>query len=528
MLVGYVSDEWYSALADVNLEFEGDGTAMATRSTASGAVRIDLPLGRYNVSLAKPGYVPKRVDVAIDSPAAPYQFRLLSTATCGYVWPKCLKAGERAEVRVNCANPFSLQLWRYGWEREFVHHLGDFEDHPPGANLQILPDGDFSQNGVRWSELGYATPSFDPRLRVQAPNRSGLYYFHLIARTGEFFSFPWVVAADKPTARIAVLASNITWNAYNDYGGRSNYTACHGLAPVPTLNPRQENIWFTDPNMPVWNALDYPPLSFDRPEPLNRTAPDEVITDPIARIGAEHVAPAEWRLLGWLEREGFLYDLYAETQLHDELFDLRDYTVLVLNTHPEYWTSKMYRAVKNWVFEEGGKLAYLGGNGIHCQVEIQDDSTMVVQNLDWGVDHHGNDSRFHLANESSAPLLGVATTMAGYETGAPFQVLDASHWAFTGTSLSNGDLFGTQSLDCRARGGASGHETDKMVDASPATAVRLAKGTNPDGGGAAMVYFDTPSGGAVFSASSISYTCSIAVDPQISRVTANVLRRFLA
>ena len=55
----------------------------------------------------------------------------------------------------------------------------------------------------------------------------------------------------------------------------------------------------------------------------------------------------------------------------------------------------------------------------------------------------------------------------------------------------------------------------------------LAKGTNPDDGGGDMVYFDTPSGGAVFSVGSISYTCSIFVDDGISAITGNVLRRFL-
>ena len=34
---------------------------------------------------------------------------------------------------------------------------------------------------------------------------------------------------------------------------------------------------------------------------------------------------------------------------------------LVISTHPEYWTRQMYHAVKRWVFERGGRLAYLGG-----------------------------------------------------------------------------------------------------------------------------------------------------------------------
>jgi N,N-dimethylformamidase len=41
------------------------------------------------------------------------------------------------------------------------------------------------------------------------------------------------------------------------------------------------------------------------------------------------------------------------------------------------------------------------------------------------------------------------------------------------------------------------------------------------------VVFETPGGGAVFSAGSLCWTLSIIVDEGVSRVTANVLRRFL-
>ncbi|HWC91286.1 MAG TPA: N,N-dimethylformamidase beta subunit family domain-containing protein, partial [Pirellulales bacterium] len=71
-------------------------------------------------------------------------------------------------------------------------------------------------------------------------------------------------------------------------------------------------------------------------------------------------------------------------------------------------------------------------------------------------------------------------------------------------------------------------ETDKISASSPANVHLLAKGTNTDNGGAEMVYFETPSGGAVFSTGSICYISSLPVDDVISRITANTLQRFLA
>ena len=526
MLAGYVSDEYFAAIPGVLVEFSWpDGRAHA-RSSASGAVTADLQAGTYQVTLAKPGFSAKRTSLSV-RPGHVHQFRLLSESASGYAWPKWVRAGEPSQLCLNCAEPFSVGLWRYGLEAEHVRDIGYWDNHPPGAMQQILPDGDFTQTGAQWSRHGYAYPSFDPRTSVTAPERSGLYYFHLTGESGAFFSFPWIVAPAQPTAPTAVLASNITWNAYNDFGGRSNYTAPSGLPAAPSVNVRQEATWFTDPDMQAWSGGPYPPLSFDRPEPLNRVSPGERITDPLRRLGAEHVAPAEWRLLGWLEREGFGYDLYAETQLHDMLLDLDRYRVLVLSTHPEYWTREMYTRVHHWVQECGGKLAYLGGNGINCEVEFLDAARMAVHNLDWGVRQAEFESRFHMRGESSARLIGTATTMTGYETGAPYRVLDAGHWVFEGTGLTQGDLFGGASLDRRAVGGASGHETDKVTASAPASMRLLAKGTNPDDGGAEMIYFDTPSGGSVFSVGSISYTCSVIVDDAISTITGNVLRRFL-
>ena len=122
----------------------------------------------------------------------------------------------------------------------------------------------------------------------------------------------------------------------------------------------------------------------------------------------------------------------------------------------------------------------------------------------------------------------VALTDTGIMTAAPYKVIDADHWIFAGTGLKNGDLFGEKNQQERIPGGASGHETDKITPSSPKNIKLLAKGTNPDDGGAEMVYYDTASGGAVFSAGSITYNGSLLVDDAVSRVTANVISRFLA
>jgi hypothetical protein len=79
----------------------------------------------------------------------------------------------------------------------------------------------------------------------------------------------------------------------------------------------------------------------------------------------------------------------------------------------------------------------------------------------------------------------------------------------------------------RVHGGASGHETDKMSPSSPPGTVLLAKGLNPDDGGAELVCYELASGGAVFSVGSITWPACLLVDAGVSRITNNVLARFL-
>ncbi len=526
MLVGYVSDERFVALPDVLLEFENEAGSVEARSRASGSVYADLRPGPYRVTLNKPGFGGKRVSLTVRE-NDPYHFRLLSDCLLGYPWPKWVKGGEKSEFRVHSPEAYELELWRYGWQKELIRKLGWYDEHGPRATVQITPDGDYSRTGVEWNKFGYANPAL--KQFVTAPDRSGLYYFHARTRSGLFFSFPWVVAPERPRQKLAILASNITWNAYNAFGGRSNYINADALPPVPTVNARQELHRYTDPDYVNYTTEEYAPLSFERPEFINFVPEHEEVTSPIEGRTACHLAPAEWRLLGWLEREGFEYDFYAETQFHFGQFPLDDYEVLILSTHPEYWSREMYLRLKSWVCEHGGKLLYLGGNGLNCAVEFLDDSTIVIQNGNEGerVKRGATDSRFHTRVESEANLLGVVFTYDGIMTSAPYRVKDAGHWVFAGTELKNGDLFGEASLHRRCPGGASGHETDKISAHSPKNVHLLAEGTNPDNGGAQMVIYDTPSGGRVFSVGSITWPSSILVDDAVSKITANVLRRFL-
>ncbi|MBT6157626.1 MAG: carboxypeptidase regulatory-like domain-containing protein, partial [Planctomycetaceae bacterium] len=244
MLIGYVSDENYVALADAQLEFENGSCSLAVNSRGSGAVHADIEPGRYDVVLSKPGFTAKRMEIDVEE-GKPYQFRLLSDQMYGFMWPKWTRAGETAEYCVHSTEEFRLELWRYGWKKEFVRSLGWCSEHGPRAMAQITPDDDFTQTGVQWNRTGHTLEY--QKHAVVAPEQSGLYFMHATTRSGEFISFPWIVMPDKPDANVAILTSSITSNAYNSFGGRSNYFNQDGLPSRPVVNSRQDLTRYTEP-----------------------------------------------------------------------------------------------------------------------------------------------------------------------------------------------------------------------------------------------------------------------------------------
>lgn len=370
----------------------------------------------------------------------------------------------------------------------------DIEIYQYGASTNLI----HTDTGVNTSQQNYYCRSYsygcewETTYKFEIPQTaiSGIYSAHISNNIGELEYISFVVKKNNSTSnKILVMASTNTWQAYNNWLGQSFYKY--------DLSEETHNSTI---------------VSFHRPNNVDK---------PTGNNG--HLVAAELHLHRWLENNHYGFDVAAEIDLHNNESLLDPNKVVILNVHPEYWTLEMYNYLIRYL-NKGGRLMYLGGNGIYWRVALKHNRIEVMKT---GSNHsytNGKGGKFRDLGMPESRHLGVQYTRTGIHTYAPYQVLNSNHWIFNSTGVSDGQLIGETGLN---NGKACGGETDKISLNSPSNMWVLAKGTNPDEGGGYIVYYDKPNGSKVFSVGSITYTGSLSTDSVIHQITKNVLDNFL-
>jgi N,N-dimethylformamidase len=281
--------------------------------------------------------------------------------------------------------------------------------------------------------------------------------------------------------------------------------------------------------------------------------------------------PADTHLADWLEEKGFPFDVVTDEDLDDEgVALLAPYRAVLTGSHPEYHTERTLDALQSYV-SNGGRLAYLGGNGFYWRIARRPDRPHVIEIRraeggirTWAAEpgeyHHQLDGAYGgLWRRNGRPpqlLAGVGFTAQGLFDGTHYRRTPASHdprhaWIFEGVE---GEILGDSGL---SGGGAAGFELDRadpLLGTPPGAAILARSENHPphhvavfeellsnlltvsgerpaDLIRAEIVYFDTARGGAVFSVGSITFCGSLShagYDNPVSRMLENVIRRFAA
>ena len=338
-----------------------------------------------------------------DTGASPTYFLTLTTAE-GYAVPKSAAPGELIEFHVSAGDPYTVTYMLLGIG-------GGPETQPVGMPFDVdssfydTPDQAYS-NGCGWET------SFS--LQVPDDWAPGMYAAQLSNDSGEPGYIVFVVkpALVQPN-RIAVLSSTNTWNAYNNWGGRSKYTV-----PAATT------------------------LSFERPDSYATPIDDYIIP--------KHRAVAELWIIGWLGAAGYQVDVYTDYDFHKGIPDLQSYGALLLNTHSEYWTDQMLDNLQAYL-DQGGCLVNLSGNSLFEQVELSVDGTTMTAR---GGSDFNTRANYIFSNLGRPPrtILGVGYRDDSRTTFAPFEVRVTDHSLMsyvvtdTGVPIAVHDRIGTTTL----------------------------------------------------------------------------------
>jgi len=361
-------------------------------------------------------------------------------------------------------------------------------------DLQVLRDGAEPRPVAGWSGLAgrrhdtpadaYAGGCGWPvahrwRLPDELPSGGYLVASRIVGPDGEareqYHFFVVTPPAGPRRGRILQLAATATWTAYNCWGGASHYQGIAGPArdlPSPVLS--LERPWSRGfIRLPVGaprSALETPLPPGGMPRYANR---DWAFANGYARF----YASAGWatydrHFLAWAESEGYGVDLVTQHDLQFRPELLEGYDCLAVVGHDEYWSWEMRDTLDAFV-ERGGCLARFGANYM-WQVRLEEAGRRQVCFKYVARDHDpqrhaGGEALRRLTSTWEDPIIGrpgadsvglnalqgiyarigVATPRAP----GGFTVYRPEHWAFAGTDLYYGDLFG-------AAAGIIGHEVD--------------------------------------------------------------------
>ncbi len=335
----------------------------------------------------------------------------------GYAKQVSYAPGEELTLHVSTsASEFAVEISRIGAERSTVWSKKDVS----GQEYPVPEDA--SSHGCRWPVA--------VRLPIPADQQSGYYevrfrvrdnggkFVQRNTRTAESSCF-FVVRPAEPgkNTKILLQLSSNTYNAYNNWGGFSLY-GFHGRGGNQGHR-----------------------VSFERP--------------PASQFG-------NWEqpFVEWAERNGYVLDYAANSDLefHPEI--LKNYKLVLSVGHDEYWSAPMRDHLEKFI-GDGGNVAFFSGNSVCWQVRSEDGGQALTS---WKQNYHSDPVyaardgyaflsslwSHHLIGRPENQLTGVGFLWGGYhkshgqfmEGSGAYTVHRPEHWLFEKTGLKRGDEFG--------------------------------------------------------------------------------------
>jgi len=360
--------------------------------------------------------------------------------------------GDVLRLQVSTTLPsYDIEIYRDGAEHKPVWSRSGV----PGA-FHPTPE-DCSINGCGWPVA--------LELLLPADWPSGGYVVQLRGERLEAHHLFLLRAPASRRAPLLMVAATGTWAAYNDWGGSNHYEGILGpdrnqFAPrVSILRPLSRGFVVLPEGAPRIPLRSPPVLGAALRHPHMEWAYANGYSKKYASAGW---ASYERPFLRWAEAAGYALDVCALHDVHADPGLLSGYATAIFVGHDEYWSKEMRDAVDAYV-EAGGRVARFAGNFL-WQTRIEDEGCTQIcykyrARTEDPVYKSADRSLTTTAWESievgrpGASTFGVNALRgmyAGWAGAAPrgaggFTVYRPDHWAFAGTDLYYGDVFGAAS-----------------------------------------------------------------------------------
>lgn len=360
-------------------------------------------------------------------------------------------------------------------------------------------------------------------IKIPKTWQQGVYLAEFPTSTGNK-NMIFRVASDVPGkySKIVISLPINTWQAYNLFGGYNFY--------------KTKNSTATEAHQ----------LSWDRPfyKYVNEDGSGQYF------MWTDH-------LIKWMIKEKYPFEFTDNVSLYNDPNILSNYKVLILVGHDEYMSRPERLQIEKFV-SNGGKVIILAGNTCWLQIRYGNNQREIYCYRRFSLDpeYKKADSLVTVewnqypVNYPENSLTGVSWRFGGY-VALPnylpiklgyggYTAYNTFNWIYQGTNLNDGDIFGNKEA-------VVGHETDGCLydwkngipkvtglDKTPLnfTILGMSPASDPRDGStkgrqAIMGMYFTPSGGAVFNASSLNWVKGLDSNTIVQRITKNIIDRFL-
>lgn len=422
------------------------------------------------------------------------------TSIRGYAGATSINHGDSINFYVGTTLPsYSIQIFRMGWYGGTGSTLVQTISNLTGQNQPIpAADPNTSLLQLNWN-VSYT-------LQTTTSWVTGVYLAELIGSDGSTQYIPFVIRDDSSTADILYVLPVNTYQAYNDWGGKSLY------------------------EFNSTNSTRAYQVSFDRPY-----AGDD---------GGGGFFTGDYNMIRFLEKNSYniAYATSVDLQTNPNL--LSGHKVFLSNYHDEYWSMTMRTNLQN-ALNQGKNAAFFDADSIYWQIRFDNSSSGVANRVitcykDVTLDPMSQTNpsltttlfRNAPVNMPENALLGeMYGSMFNWGVTSPWVVTNANHWIYNGTGLNNGDSIP----------GVVGYEFEQITNngLTPSGLVALSNSPVTDIYGNNMTangtIYTTGAGGLVFDAGTVYWEWKLddntinayGADPRIQQMTINVLNAMI-